>query len=299
MNIAVIVLNWNQSADTLACLRMLRAWSLAPRQIWVVDNASREEDRAQLEVARHEAQFIYNDVNLGFAGGNNRALPQVLARDVEAVLLLNNDATLDRVAVEHMLSVIHAAPNVAIVGAQIFDADAPARLLAAGGRDIALHLSSHIMDPLRAGELRDCDYVPGTCALISARVLREVGLLDKDYFFGGEVAAWCQSVRQLGFRCVVDGDARALHSERRSARARQSLHAYYIIRNRFLFASQFHPNQRTRLYLKWTGISLYLTALALTQRNLPRARAVLLGCVDGWAGRYGGQNARVTRGAVT
>lgn len=298
MNIAVVIINWNQASDTLSCVRMLRDWSLDAAQIWVVDNASAADDRLLLRQAQSDANILYSDTNAGFAGGNNLALAQITQRDYAAVLLLNNDATLDRAAAQHMLDVICNDPTVGIVGALLFDADAPDKLLAAGGRDIARHVSSHIMEPLAAGQLRECEHVPGTCAMLSMRALREVGSLDEAYFFGGEIAAWCQSARQRSYRCVVDGSARALHAVRRSSQIRQSLHAYYVIRNRFLFVRQFHPDQQLKLFLKWTLTGSMMAAQARLQRNMPRARALWLGVLDGWQGRYGGQNARVTRGAV-
>ena len=295
MKVAAVILNWNQAADTAHCIHELLAWPLAAEHIWVVDNASAPADRAQLQRDCPSVHLQVSEINRGFAGGNNLALAEIARQDYEAVLLLNNDASLDKTSFEHLCNTLATHPEVGIAGPTLWDAANPERLLSAGGRDIARHIASHRQEPVAFGQLRVVDYIPGTCALIRASVLREVGLLNEDFFFGGEVAALCASAAKRGYSSVVDGCARALHAVDRSSLIRRNLHAYYVIRNRFLFARLFHPQSHFVLYLMWTAYAAYNGLLALLYGDVQHARAICLGCVDGWAGRYGGQNERVMR----
>ena len=295
MKVAVVILNWNQAADTAHCVHELLAWPLEAEHIWVVDNASAPADRTQLQRDCSAVHLQYSEINCGFAGGNNLALAEILCQDYEAVLLLNNDASLDKGSFEHLCNTLAMYPEVGIVGPTLWDATDPRHMLSAGGLDIAYHVASHRLEPVECGQLPLVDYVPGTCALIRTSVLSEVGLLNEDFFFGGEVAAFCASAIKCGFSSAIDGCAKALHAVDRSSLLRRDLHTYYIIRNRFLFTRLFHSQAQFALYLMWTAYAAYNGLLALLHGDTQHARAISLGCIDGWTRRYGGQNERVLR----
>ncbi|WP_420629572.1 glycosyltransferase family 2 protein [Candidatus Leptofilum sp.] len=296
MSLAILILNWNRAEDTIHCVRSVQAWRQPEDHIWVIDNNSAPEDRAKLrQVLQDEVIFIFSPANLGFAGGNNLGLQAALATEHDTVLLLNNDATVDGTAVTKLLTLLQTHPHLGMVGPELWDGE---QMLSAGGGDIGLTLGTHHQEPLANSEMREVAYIPGTCIFIRTAVLQQVGLLDEDYFFGGEVADLCARVRQAGFGAAVLGGTRAQHQVERSAGQRHQLHIYYVLRNRFLYVQKFHASQRLRLFLYWSLISGHIWLEALLQRNWPRARAAVLACWDGWHGRFGGQNARVTRGKI-
>ena len=248
--------------------------------------------------ARAQGAFDFSETNKGFAGGNNLALVEIMQAGFDAVLLLNNDATIDASSLDHWR---HVAPSsrrrrrrADAVGCRPAGSSAGRRR-----EEYAHHLSSHLNEQVPWGELREVDYVPGTCALIRTEMLRFTGLLDEDFFFGGEVAALCKTGRALGYGCVVDGCARAYHSVHRSSKLRRGLHAYYVIRNRFLFTQKFYVRKKLALYPLWTSYAVYNWLLAVLQRDRPYAKAIRQGCLDGWLGRVGNQNARVTDGRIS
>ncbi|WP_420645718.1 glycosyltransferase family 2 protein [Candidatus Leptofilum sp.] len=296
MSLAILILNWNRAEDSIHCVRSVQAWCQSVDTIWVIDNNSAPADRAKLQEAlKDEVTFIFSIKNLGFAGGNNLGLQAALAAEHDTILLLNNDATVAGTAVSKLLSQLKSNPQLGMVGPELWDGD---QLLSAGGSDIGLALGTHHQKPLADGELREVAYVPGTCILIRTAVLQKIGLLDEAYFFGGEVADLCARARQAGFRAAVLGGTRAQHQVERSAGQRHQLHIYYVLRNRFLYVQKFHAGQRLRLFLYWSLTSGRIWLEALLHRNWPRARAAALACWDGWNGRFGGQNARVTRGKI-
>jgi GT2 family glycosyltransferase len=297
--LAVVILNWNAAQDTAVCLRSIRAWEAAGETgrpaVWVVDNGSRPPG---VEPIRHEfpeVHVVQSPVNRGFGGGSNLGIEQALAGGAGAILLLNNDATVDAAGVVAMLETLESDPTIGVVGPTLWHGD---RCVSAGGRDIARHGRTHLRLPATPTKLLDVDYVPGTVALVKREVFERVGLLDEDYFFGGEMADLCHRARGLGFRSVTDPRARARHDLDRSARERQTLHVYYILRNRFLFVRKHHPRQRAWLYARWTAQAVLSGLAALARGHWTRARAAAMGALDGLGGRVGGQNERVlSRGA--
>ena len=94
MNLAVVILNWNQAAATIRCVEAVAGWTLVAPDIWVVDNASQDGSRDLIPKQCPAAHVLASDSNLGFAGGNNLALRRILASRADVVLMLNNDAVI-------------------------------------------------------------------------------------------------------------------------------------------------------------------------------------------------------------
>lgn len=295
MSLAIIILNWNQPDDTMHCVSICKKWLEPGDHIWVVDNNSTPRVKKQLNEVGEDVSVIFSSRNLGFGGGNNLGIQAAMNAGHEFMLLLNNDASITKTAVSNLITTLKQHPELGMVGPEIWDGD---RLLSAGGKDIARTLATHYDEPIPEGELRDVAYVPGTCILMRTAVLQKIGLLDEAYFFGGEVADLCARANQTGYKSAILGGSCVQHQLERSAHQRHQLHIYYILRNRFLFIKKFHSNQKTKLYLYWSRQAVHIWLQAILAGNMPRARAVALACWDGWNGRFGGQNARVTRGAV-
>jgi hypothetical protein len=293
----VIVLNWRNGPDTVSCVHALRGWTRLRPSVWVVDNASGDGSVEAIRASCPEARLIVSEANRGFAGGNNLALAPALAAGAESVLLLNNDAAIEEQAVERLLGVLDAHPAVGIVGPLLRDESGGEGRVSAGGRDLSRHLISRILleaeGPSGPHPLRIVDYVPGTVVLVRAAALRTVGWLDEDYFFGGELADFCARARRGGYSSAVDGRTLATHRLDRSADLRDTLHAYYVLRNRFLYTRKFHARRRRWLYALWAVYGAALVLANLLRGRLARARALGLGLVDGLRGRFGGQNERV------
>jgi GT2 family glycosyltransferase len=152
---------------------------------------------------------------------------------------------------------------------------------------------SHAFDAPREGVLKEVAYVPGTAALIRNDVFRRAGLLDERYFFGGELADLCERAHGFGWRSIIHAQTRALHDVARSSQLRDSLHAYYVIRNRFLFIRKFRKRQRMWLFAYWSVYGWLMSAAALLRGNRRRARALRLGVWHGLTQSYGGRNREV------
>lgn len=293
MDLDVIILNWNADPDTIRCVRGVETWPSLHPSVWVVDNASTPESVQAIVRECPDVRLVRNERNLGFAGGNNRAIALALSGGSSPILLLNNDAHIEERAVAQLLTTLRDNEQIGVVGPLLFDADRPDRLVSAGGQDIALHINSHVLQIPSGTPLYPVDYVPGTVVLIRRDVFRAVGLLDEDYFFGGELADLCKRARQHGYTSVIDTHARATHSVDRSSDIREKLHIYYVFRNRFLYVRKFYPFGRFALSGFWATYGLGMALKANLTGRQAKARAIRTGVIDGLTGRFGGQNDRV------
>ena len=162
---------------------------------------SSEATWSVLSAALPADNLIRSAVNLGYGGGNNLGIKRALTAKLEYVLLLNTDAEISPAGVSRLLARLATHPEISIIGPVIHEGNGRATQLLVGGRDIARHSSTRIAVP--PGDLKhlpdypihQVDYVSGTVFLARGRVLQEIGLLDEDYFFSGEVADFCKRAR--------------------------------------------------------------------------------------------------------
>jgi GT2 family glycosyltransferase len=293
MELAVVILNWNAAQETIRCVRNVRSWTRVRPTIWVVDNHSVDGSPEVISREFPDIHVLPNSENLGFGGGNNRGIVQSLATSDAPILLLNNDAFIEEQDVLRLGTTLGASERLGFVGPLLFSPDGEKVLLSAGGRDIAVHLNTHIERVGSDKPVRETAYVPGTVVLIRSQVLSTIGLFDPDYFFSGEMADLCERARRHGYASVIDTRARAYHAQHDPSRFRETLYAYYSLRNRFLFIRKFRRCPSALLYGIWALYGLGMALKAFIQNRPARARAVCLAVLDGLRGRFGGQNARV------
>lgn len=91
--IAIIILNYNSSADCRKCIGYLKAQQSVELEIVVVDNRSREDDRKAVETLCKEqgCTFIANNENRGYNAGNNVGLRYATEKGYEFALIANPD----------------------------------------------------------------------------------------------------------------------------------------------------------------------------------------------------------------
>ncbi len=292
-DLSIIILNWNAAADTIRCVRAFANWQTIRPEIWVVDNASEDNSAELIAKTCPNVRLIKNSINLGYTGGNNQGLQKALSHSHAPLMLFNNDATIAEADVCQLLETLQNNPEVGIIGPPLFDADQPDRLLTAGGKNMIRHLSSHISEIKTDEVLQIVDYNPGTVFIARSEVFESVGLLDENYFFGGELPDFCHRAKQSGYLSAVHTGTRAYHTLARSSRFRETLYPYYIIRNRFIFIYKFYTVSKIVWLSFWTLYSAMLFLKLRLSHQTHAAQAVWMGLVDGLQQKFGGQNERV------
>lgn len=197
-SVSVIIVNWNSGALLRECLRHLRAQTLPPNRVYVVDNASSDgsaEDLGHWD----RLVLIRNDCNLGFAAGNNLALSRC---DTEFVALLNPDAFPEPEWLERLLAAAQAHPEAAAFGCRQVSMEDPGILDGIGD---SYHLSGLVWRHRHGSRLENSDLVPreifspcAAAALYRRQAVRAVGGFDRDFF------CYVEDV-DLGFRLRLAG----------------------------------------------------------------------------------------------
>ncbi len=216
MKTGVVLINWNNVADTLDCIASLQAGSHRPDKILVWDNGSSGNDASRIKNRYPGTVMCGSPGNLGFAEANNRAAHLLLRQGMEAIWILNNDTVVDRQCLERLLCVLDARPDAAAVTGKIFYAAVPEKIWYAGG-----HVNPRTLAAVHdgAGEIEvgrnDCerrvDFITGCCMLVRAGTVLQAGLFNSAYFGYCEDLDFSLRLRGLGLNMYYSPDAHLLH----------------------------------------------------------------------------------------
>lgn len=284
MRTAAIILNWNAFEATKKCVETIRSWGRADIDTVIVDNASDKQERRRLKQIDSEgATVLFNDNNLGYAGGSNTGIGYACAKGYEAILLLNNDAFIDRASIDLLFEAFTNAPGIDAIGPLIYDRKFE-HILNAGGLDIAVNNTTHRKVPRHNSEPYVVDYVSGTVLLARSELFKRHGLLDEEYFFSGEIADFCHRSQAL---CMIHPGAKAGHDTVASDAIRAGLYTYSSVRNRYLYIHKNLYNNRWRFYPLWWKTHAAHACVALSGGRSREASMVVRGMVDGMRSKTG------------
>ncbi len=257
MNTAIIIINWNATDDTLACIESIKKWTAIPHQIYVVDNNSTHEERERLFAHEKNFYLIRNKINAGFSGGCNIGIKAALNDGHDAIFLLNNDARIQEKDFNLLIEALISKPDIGVIGPVIYDANTNA-LLNAGGKNIGWHYISHWQHIADPQDVYEVDYVSGTTFLARVDVFKTIGLFDERYFFSGEVADFCKRIHNYRhpcgshFKVTIHPQAKAVHDLHVSSAHRGPLYTYYTVRNRYIYIRKFLKVYIPIIYPFWT-----------------------------------------------
>ena len=266
--IAVVVVNWNRSADTLACLDSLATAAPGgrgeggPARVVVVDNGSTDGSLEALESWRAShalpLSILAAGSNRGFAGANNLGIASLTADPaITHFLLLNNDATVDPGFFAQVARALVTAPGAGILGPTIYVTGQPGEVWYAGGHFVPLRaLVVHDTAVPRGPAPIATEFVTGCAMLISRRTWATLGPLPECYFIYLEDAEYCYRARGAGLPVLYAPHAVAYHAV--GATVRRSVPGprveYWKARNRALFV-----RRNFRAWTRW-GALAYLAA---------------------------------------
>ena len=257
MTVSIVIVSFNARSDLERCLESLHASPpQASHEILVVDNRSTD---GSAESARRfpGVRVIQQDTNAGFARANNAG---IRASTGTALLLLNSDTIVPPGAIDRLLAVLDAEPQVAIVGPRLVDGTGQAEL--SFGRMIGPLNEWRQKRIARTADVDSLtrqrhypDWVTGACLLVRRVDAEAVGLLDERYFMYAEDVDFCAAVRGRGRRVLFTPEVEIVHQRGRSAAAAPVETRAAYRRSQIAFYEKHHPFWAPvlKLYLKARG----------------------------------------------
>lgn len=257
--LSIVLLNWNGHEDTVECLDSLKNLNYTDFNIYLVDNNSESESVEYIKdylknqdyysyetITSRQLNdyggnvnllFILNNVNAGFAGGNNVALDYLIKNDVcDYVLLLNNDTIVSSDFIDGLFDKYNEDDNTAFVGATHYYYDQRRRVQTVGGGIIDWD-HGECMAIRQKDQYDSYDYITGSCIFMPIDILREVGPISMEYFMYWEDVDWSTVARKKGYDLKVSDYGCIYHKEGSSIKSLSRI--YYHTANRILFMKKF------------------------------------------------------------
>lgn len=251
--VAIIILNWNGLALTKECVTGLLKHQV-PADIYILDNGSEHNEAIALKQHFPVMHIKRSAVNLGFTGGNNYWITQLLPKHYQYILLLNQDTVVNGDFLTPMLTYMDSHANTAVCGPT--------------GGTVSLWTGK-----VTSNGGTDC--VIGYCFMMRTTAIEKVGLLTEQYFAYYEEADWCLRAKRLGYDCAAIKTNVLTHLKSNSFRT------YYVARNMIWFMKRFaNPLQRVVFFCYYFSI-FWIERL----RKGSRLRDLWRAAYDGWTKR--------------
>lgn len=271
-DVTVIIVTRNTCALTCAAVQSVFASAdgLA-KAVVVVDNGSTDGTAAVVRERFPTVRYLFSEVNLGFAGANNRG---ALGTAGEFILLLNSDARLEPDALGQAVAWMRAHPDCGIGGAHLLNPDGSPQNAIANFPTLATELlnksllrrlfprrypgkEQHFTEPVAV------ETVIGAFMLIRRTVWEALGGFDERYFFFFEETDFCLGVRRAGWRILHLPQVRVWHEQGGSAKRVSAAARIEYWRSRYRYFRKNHP--ALTLGLLATGLGVRLLVSAVTQ----------------------------------
>lgn len=303
--VSIIMINWNNSTDTINCLKSIKKITYSDYNIFLLDNNSKKDSQEEIKKYLKESEnqefnyktidvtdlnkkypnlnllYIINNINSGFASGNNIVLKYIKDYvDSDYVLLLNNDTVVAPDFLDCLVNTGNSSENIGFTGIRTYYYDNPDKLQTIGGSLIDYNHCEASAITTTSDEITVCDFITGSCMLVKQSILDNIGFLDSKLFMYWEDADWCMRGKNNGYISVTTPNSMIYHKEGGSSTS--DFRLYYHTRNRIYVMKK---NTESNIYHHFLiYIILYVLKTSMTEiihGNFSTAKAFIKGLFDG------------------
>lgn len=257
----VIILTYNNSSDTLNCIKSVLKHNSAPIKLIVVDNGSDKEgikknlqdglaemfgndltvfeDGCVLSGRLGMATLLMSSINDGYASGNNKGLRLAFQDDgIDNVLILNNDILFVEDIIPKLRKDLEEKHEAAIVSPVLYkkdqtQIDGNCSRKTVSVNDLILMHFPFPQDPLGiAGRkkipvsgtpgLYEIEMPSGSCMMVRREFFELTGGFDPNTFLYYEENILAEKAKRAGYKMYLDTGIRCTHLGATSTRHTQS-----------------------------------------------------------------------------
>lgn len=227
IDLSIIILSYNTPKILSECLTSIRDTEKSDYAIEtiVVDNNSIDESVATIKKLFPWVSLIESKKNLGFAGGNNLAIPQSKGR---YILFLNSDTVIPPNIFSLIIKYLDNNEKVGALTVKL--------KLASGEMDTDCHrgfptpiaslsyfLGLEKLFPkskifgqyhkfyLPLDKIHEIDSACGAFLMVRKKALDQIGEWDQSYFFYGEDIDFCYRLREKGWTIIYYPEISVIH----------------------------------------------------------------------------------------
>ena len=250
---------------------------------------------SDIDPSNNELILIKNDKNYGFTEGNNIGIEFALKMmHPDYVLLLNNDTVVDKYFLNELINTANNDDKIGFLGPKVYYYDFKGSKnvinFAGGKNNIWKFKPTNIgykeLDKGQFDSNQLVDFIHGCCLLVNVQMIKEIGLLDKNYFSYREENDWAIRGQKKGWKSCYVYKSKIWHKIGGSTdRNSNPFVDYYETRNRFLFIKK-HGNKSQKtsfiLYFIFFDFWYISSILLLYFRNIKRYKSFIKAVIDGF-----------------
>lgn len=247
--VAIIILNYRNSKDTIECVESLEKISYKDFEIIIVDNDSKDDSVGILnDKFKGKHIILESKKNGGFAYGNNIGIKYALKNKADYVLLINNDTTVEEDFLDVLVETAERDKNAGIATGLIMNYYDKDKIWYNGGeidwnKFYGYHLNERGNFNISEEE-KEITFATGCLMLIKKEVFKSAGYLPEEYFMYYEDVDFCAMVKERGYKIIYNSKSKIYHKVSASSGEEESP-----------FAIEWNTKNRIKFYKKYKNIN--------------------------------------------
>ncbi len=282
---AIVLVNYNGWEDTLECIESITTYINEKYLIWIVDNSSTDESQEKIlsqfpeiiekgccfkegdkiHIQFEEGNIYYlRTINKGFAAANNKVLKLLVENEFDGFFwILNNDTIVTQNSLNELMKSI--SNKVGVVGSCLLYEKDRDIIQAYGGRfNKFFGTGFHVLEGQKYNEVRfsniKIDYPVGASMLVQSEFVKDVGLMNEDYFLYYEEYDWILRGIKRKWSFNMNNRSVVYHKEGKSIGTKSDssispFSEYWLLKNRIVFMKSYF---RKYLFTMYVGFVLLL-----------------------------------------
>lgn len=228
-DVSIVFVSYNTAEMTCEAIRLVKAsLHTLNLEIFVVDNASKDDSVARVSAEFPDVHLITNQSNVGFGRANNQVLPHYKGK---YLLLLNTDAFVAPTSIQTTYDFMQSHTETGVLGVRLLGRDGvlqpscryfptPLNIFLTSTGLFKCFPFVKLVDDMQwdHNSVRQCDWVPGCYYLIRREVIEQVGLFDLRYFLYYEEVDHCYATKKAGWQVTYFPDTSVVHIGGESAK---------------------------------------------------------------------------------
>jgi GT2 family glycosyltransferase len=218
-------------------------------EIVVVDNASGDGTVEMVRAKYPKAHLIANNENLGPARAFNQGIAQIIDQ-AEYILISNSDIKILPGTIKKMSDFLETNSAVDGVSSSLLNED--------GNRQM---MKTHIwrIFSVNFEEKFGIEFVGTTFAMIRAKVFRQIGGYDENYYFHNEDLDWAQRAKLNGCSFMYLPNAGVIHYVSKGSSQNRSKVTQVLYQSNIYYYKKFYPG--------WAWLALFAMKIEISAKK--------------------------------
>ena len=231
MDLSIIIVSYNHSDMLRKTLHSIcTSKQSLDFEVFVVDNASWEDNVKIIKEEFPQVKLIVNSKNLGFTHANNQAMRRCQG---DFILMLNPDVEVIDGSLNKLVEFMRHNPQAGAAGGRLLYPDGSLQMSCRNFYTLPTILlkrtflknmfpqhklvNRHLMSNWNHDNIRIVDWVFGACLIVRRRIIEELGFLDERFFMYFEDVDLCYRLKQRGLKTYYVPQASFIHFHRRDS----------------------------------------------------------------------------------